>query len=123
MGILSGSAAAVRVQDIAWPALFPGVILPIRGSNSAIPFLARHVYQSFEYVHAFVAEMTNADFAKPEPKFGPEANAGDIIYIIVTDDHEHLGQSVAYARVNGIVPPWTAAAMKAKADKQQKKQQ
>ncbi|MDR3722476.1 MAG: hypothetical protein P4L00_12815 [Candidatus Acidoferrales bacterium] len=99
------------------------MILPIRWSNSAIPFLARHVYQSFEYVHAFVAQMTNADFAKLEPKFGPEANAGDIIYIIVTDDHEHLGQSVAYARVNGIVPPWTAAAMKAKADKQQKKQQ
>jgi uncharacterized damage-inducible protein DinB len=73
--------------------------------------------QSFEYVHAYVAQMTNADFAKPEPKFGPEANAGDIIYIIVTDDHEHLGQSVAYARVNGIVPPWTAAAMKAKAAK------
>ncbi len=73
--------------------------------------------QSFEYVHAYVNGMTNADFAKPEPKFGPEANAGDIIYIIVTDDHEHLGQSVAYARVNGIVPPWTAAAMKAKAAK------
>ena len=24
--------------------------------------------------------------------------------------HEHLGQSIAYARVNGIVPPWTARA-------------
>ena len=32
--------------------------------------------------------------------------------IIVSDDHEHLGQSVAYARVNGIVPPWTADQMK-----------
>ena len=73
--------------------------------------------QSFEYVHAYVNGMTNADFAKPELKFGPQANAGDIIYIIVADDHEHLGQSVAYARVNGIVPPWTAAAMKAKAAK------
>ncbi len=78
--------------------------------------------ESFEYVHAFVAQMTNADFAKPETKFGPEANAGDIIYLIVTDDHEHLGQSVAYARVNGIVPPWTAAAMKAKAAKAETKQ-
>jgi uncharacterized damage-inducible protein DinB len=73
--------------------------------------------QSFDYVHAYVDSMTNADFAKPEPKFGPQANAGDIIYIIVADDHEHLGQSVAYARVNGIVPPWTADAAKAKADK------
>jgi uncharacterized damage-inducible protein DinB len=68
--------------------------------------------QSFAYVHAFVDGMTNADFAKPEKKFGPDANAGDIVYIIVADDHEHLGQSVAYARVNGIVPPWTAEQMK-----------
>jgi uncharacterized damage-inducible protein DinB len=66
--------------------------------------------QSFDYVHAYVESMSNADFAKPELKFGPQANAGDIIYIIVADDHEHLGQSVAYARVNGIVPPWTAEA-------------
>jgi uncharacterized damage-inducible protein DinB len=68
--------------------------------------------QSFDYVHAYVDSMTNADFAKPEPKFGPQANAGDIIYIIVADDHEHLGQSVAYARLNGIVPPWTADRLK-----------
>jgi hypothetical protein len=24
--------------------------------------------------------------------------------------HEHLGQSIAYARMNRVVPPWTAAA-------------
>ena len=78
--------------------------------------------KSFDYVHAYVDAMTNADFAKPEPKFGPQANAGDIIYIIVADDHEHLGQSVVYARVNGIVPPWTADAEKAKAEKEKKSQ-
>jgi len=72
---------------------------------------------SFDYVHAYVNGMTNADFAKPERKVGPQASAGDIIYIIVADDHEHLGQSVAYARVNGIVPPWTADAMKKQAQK------
>jgi uncharacterized damage-inducible protein DinB len=76
--------------------------------------IIKQLSESFEYVHAYVEQMTNADFAKLEPKFGPEANAGDIIYIIVTDDHEHLGQSVAYARMNGIVPPWTAAALKRK---------
>lgn len=74
--------------------------------------------QSFQYVHAYVEQMRNADFAEPETKFGPQANAGDIVYIIVADDHEHLGQSVAYARINGIVPPWTADQMK----KQQTKQ-
>jgi uncharacterized damage-inducible protein DinB len=53
--------------------------------------------------------MTNADFARPIPKLGPQANAGDVVYILVADAHEHLGQLIAYARMNGIVPPWTAA--------------
>jgi len=66
--------------------------------------------RSFNSVQAAIEKMSNADFAKPEKQFGPDANAGDIVYLIVVDDHEHLGQSVAYARVNGIVPPWTAAA-------------
>jgi uncharacterized damage-inducible protein DinB len=40
-----------------------------------------------------------------------------VVYILVADAHEHLGQSVAYARETGIVPPWTAAAQKKAAEK------
>jgi uncharacterized damage-inducible protein DinB len=39
------------------------------------------------------------------------------VYILVSDAHEHLGQAVAYARENGVVPPWTVAAQKAAAEK------
>jgi uncharacterized damage-inducible protein DinB len=66
--------------------------------------------RSFDYAHAAIEKMANIDFAKPMKKYGPDANAGDIVYIIVTHTHEHLGQSIAYARMNGVVPPWTAAA-------------
>jgi uncharacterized damage-inducible protein DinB len=72
--------------------------------------IVEQLNQSFSYVRAAIEKMANADFARPEKQFGPDANAGDIVYLIVADDHEHLGQSVAYARINGIVPPWTAAA-------------
>jgi len=68
--------------------------------------------KSFEHAIASVQAMSNADFAKALPKLGPQANAGDVVYILVTHIHEHLGQSIAYARENGIVPPWTAEAMK-----------
>ena len=75
--------------------------------------------KSFASAHAAIEGMTNADFNKPLPKLGPDANYGDVIYILVTHAHEHLGQSIAYARVNGIVPPWTAEAeAAAKAKKQ-----
>jgi len=66
--------------------------------------------QSFEYFRAFVGKMPNADFNKPEKTLGPDANEGDVVYLVIADDHEHLGQSVAYARIKGIVPPWTAEA-------------
>lgn len=78
--------------------------------------------QSFAFAEAEVQKMTNADLAKPLPKLGPDANEGDIVYSLVTHMHEHLGQSIAYARINGVVPPWTAAANAAAAKKGQKPQ-
>jgi uncharacterized damage-inducible protein DinB len=68
--------------------------------------------KSFEFAMAAIKKMSNADFAKAEKKLGPDANDGDVIYILVTHNHEHLGQSIAYARVNGITPPWTEEAQK-----------
>jgi uncharacterized damage-inducible protein DinB len=65
--------------------------------------------RSFDFADAAIEKMTNIDFKKPMTKFGPDANAGDIVYLIVTHTHEHLGQAIAYARMKGIVPPWTAA--------------
>ena len=73
--------------------------------------------KSWEFTQKAINGMSNADFAKLLPKLGPQANAGDVIYILVADAHEHLGQVVAYARVNGIVPPWTIEAQKKAAEK------
>lgn len=73
--------------------------------------------KSWDFTQKTIKGMSNADFAKMLPKLGPQANAGDVVYILVADAHEHLGQSVAYARENGIVPPWTAEAQKKAAEK------
>jgi len=73
--------------------------------------------KSWEFAQKTIQGMSNADFARLLPKLGPQANAGDVVYILVADAHEHLGQSVAYARENGIVPPWTAEAQKKAAEK------
>jgi DinB superfamily len=68
--------------------------------------------KSFTSAIASVQAMSNADFAKPEKKLGPDANDGDVVYILVVHAHEQLGHAIAYARANGVVPPWTAAALK-----------
>lgn len=72
--------------------------------------------KSWDFTKKTIQAMPNAEFAKLLPKLGPQANAGDVVYILVADNHEHLGQSIAYARENGITPPWTVEARKAAAE-------
>lgn len=79
--------------------------------------IVEELNKSWSFTEKTISAMTNAEFAKLLPKLGPQANAGDIVYILVADNHEHLGQSIAYARENGITPPWTTAAQKAAAEK------
>jgi uncharacterized damage-inducible protein DinB len=70
--------------------------------------IVQELNKSWGFAQTAIQGMSNADFAKLLPQLGPQANAGDVVYILVADAHEHLGQAVAYARENGIVPPWTA---------------
>jgi len=70
------------------------------------------INQSFDYVCAALEKRSNKELETIVKQFGPEASEGDIVYLIISDAHEHLGQAVAYARMNGIVPPWTAAQAK-----------
>ncbi|HET8827075.1 MAG TPA: DinB family protein [Terriglobales bacterium] len=73
--------------------------------------------KTWAFAKQTIGGMSNADFAKLLPKLGPQANAGDVVYILVADAHEHLGQAITYARVNGVVPPWTVEAKKKAAEK------
>jgi uncharacterized damage-inducible protein DinB len=37
-----------------------------------------------------------------------EGTKTTVLLLLATHSHEHLGQSIAYARSNGVTPPWTA---------------
>ena len=97
------------------PAGFNGKVL--EKSTTSKADVIEELKRTEQFAQATIRGMSNADFAKLLPKLGPQANAGDVVYILVADAHEHLGQLVAYARENGIVPPWTAEALKHAADK------
>ena len=65
--------------------------------------------QSFDYAEKSIANMSEADMSTPR-NFQGFNTVGAVIFHLVAHCHEHLGQSIAYARMNGVVPPWTAAA-------------
>jgi uncharacterized damage-inducible protein DinB len=65
--------------------------------------------KSFAYMISSVQGMSAADLLKSAPgSRGGSRNGDDVLYTIVLDLHEHLGQMIAYARQNNVVPPWTA---------------
>lgn len=39
--------------------------------------------------------------------FGPPASKRSYLLLLLAHSHEHLGQSIAYARSIGVVPPWS----------------
>ena len=51
-----------------------------------------------------------ADLKRKVKFFGKDAPAENVFLRILTHNHEHMGQSIAYARMNGIAPPWSKKA-------------
>ena len=49
----------------------------------------------------------SADRQKKVQLFKKDVTAENVFVRILVHNHEHMGQSIAYARVNGVVPPWS----------------
>jgi len=55
-----------------------------------------------------VVETTpDSDLDKKVKFFGSERTERGLLILVCSHMHEHLGQSIAYARINKIVPPWS----------------
>ena len=82
-----------------------------RGMEKSVTDKARVVEllkQSLAHARSAVLATPDADLDKKVKIFGgAEASERAVIMIIGNHLHEHLGQSIAYARANGIVPPWS----------------
>jgi uncharacterized damage-inducible protein DinB len=63
--------------------------------------------QSYAHVRDAVLKLSDADLSKPVRVYGRDSTTEGALLAIISHGHEHLGQSIAYARVNGFVPPWT----------------
>ena len=81
-----------------------------RGMEKSVTEKARVVEllkKSMAHARAAVLATPDADLDKKVKIFGGESSERGVIMIIGNHLHEHLGQSIAYARANGIAPPWT----------------
>lgn len=69
---------------------------------------------SFAHARKAITAMPDADLEKSLDWFGGKNTERGVLLFVVRHGAEHLGQAIADARVNGVVPPWTEDAQKAK---------
>ena len=62
---------------------------------------------SYANLQKAITGLPDTDLQTRVKLFGEDMTKRDALMLILEDQHEHLGQSIAYARTNGVVPPWS----------------
>lgn len=63
--------------------------------------------ESFTHAKHAIASVPDDQLDGMVKMFGQDASRRRVLTLLVTHMHEHLGQSIAYARTNGVTPPWS----------------
>jgi len=75
--------------------------------------IREQIVKSFAHVENAIKTMSDASLENMVDFFGNKMTVRSVLLGLLSHTHEHLGQSIAYARMQGVVPPWTAAQMAA----------
>ena len=63
--------------------------------------------KSFDHLRGAIGSVGAGDAEKAMKLFGSDTTARGALWMAMGHLSEHLGQAIAYARVNGVTPPWS----------------
>jgi uncharacterized damage-inducible protein DinB len=92
-------------MSVALPA---GVKLDTLEAVAAKAHVVALLRQSGEFVRKAVREMPDDQLAAQTRHYGRDVQRWAVLFQLLAHMNEHLGQSIAYARMNGVVPPWSS---------------
>jgi uncharacterized damage-inducible protein DinB len=75
------------------------------------PEVVSYLRRSLAAVKTARAQLKPGDLHRKVKIVGETADVDGMYLRIICHDNEHLGQLIAYARMNGVVPPWSAGAV------------
>jgi hypothetical protein len=76
-------------------------------SMSTKPDVLKHLKEGFAYTKTTVGSLDPGSIVGSKKLFGGDHTIVETSFGMVDDLHEHLGQLIAYARMNGVTPPWS----------------
>lgn len=69
--------------------------------------VVQHLENSIAYVREHAKKMGAEELSKETRLYGRDMEAWGVLLQLITHMNEHLGQSIAYARMNDVAPPWS----------------
>jgi hypothetical protein len=76
-------------------------------SATAKADVIKHLKDSFAFTKQALNGIDAAQLGGTRKLFGGDRTIVETTLIMSGDLHEHLGQLIAYARMNGVTPPWS----------------
>lgn len=76
-------------------------------SMSSKDEVIKHLKEGFAYMKQSISGLDAAQITGTKKLFGRDMTIVETSFIMSGDLHEHLGQLIAYARMNGVKPPWS----------------
>ena len=76
-------------------------------SKSTKADVQKHLKEGFAYMKQQIEGLDAAAITGTQKIFNGDRTIIETSFIMSGDLHEHLGQLIAYARANGITPPWS----------------
>jgi hypothetical protein len=67
----------------------------------------KHLEEGFAYTKQQLEGIDPKAITGKQKLFGGDHTIIETSFAMTDDLHEHLGQLIAYARMNGVVPPWS----------------
>ena len=76
-------------------------------SKSTKADVQKHLKEGFAYAKQTIEGLDPAAITGTKKIFGGDHTIIETSFVMTDDLHEHLGQLIGYARMNGVVPPWS----------------
>ena len=114
--VVSANYAFAKMLGTPFPAgLDPKTIMASAGDKAKV---LPELKESFAHMRQAILAIKDSDLENPMKLPGGRQSTVRGAFIFITGHYgEHLGQSIAYARQVGIVPPWTEERQKQEAAK------
>ena len=103
MHIAEANFELAKFAGVQPPANLPKEMEKITNKQEILDWMQK----SFDHIRKNIGSMSDADLAKGTKLFGKDRTNLAVWLLIINHMHEHLGQSIAYARTNNVVPPWS----------------